>query len=233
MRTRTTSPRISIGLLELIHARSCRQGALDGPSARQAMFDGGATQSSSLDPHTNRKPLAIELQQVIRRSKCRIAVAFVIGLFLKRGPTAILGCVWSVIVNAIERQAVRTRSHVFQELCEVGAPVFAHVDTTAAVVLIVLVRWIFAAIFRCRPNHIFERSSPFGRGAVRCETQSRDFAAQATAALCRVIDKAWTHYTRRVSAATQADPSRMFVVGFSRSAFQNNQTAIALACQVM
>lgn len=76
------------------------------------------------------------------------------------GPTAILGCVRTIVVDAINRAVWRWSSpHVGQEVGKRVQPAVAHRDAAPPVVLEMLRPWTQATVFHCRPNPVFGRST--------------------------------------------------------------------------
>jgi len=79
-------------------------------------------------------------------------IASVIGLLFIRRPSAILGAVWTVVVNAIKRFAQWPVSHVRPEIHKRINPSFANFYSPAAISRVIFTVRIAASVFHAVPR---------------------------------------------------------------------------------
>lgn len=87
----------------------------------------------------------------------RAALPLVDGLLGGCRPSAVIGTVWAVVVNAIDGATFRARPHVAQKTAEIMAPLWRHVDAACSVVFEMFVMRVVAAVFRGTPRVVFAR----------------------------------------------------------------------------
>lgn len=78
----------------------------------------------------------------------------IMSLFKVGRPSAITRSVWTVIVDAIQRESIR-RPHVRVKRGEVVSPFIAYVDSTGSVSIKSLIVRTVASLFRARPCIVF------------------------------------------------------------------------------
>lgn len=99
------------------------------------------------------------------------------GLLFAGCPSAVVGLVVPVIVDPVDGQVARPRTHVGIEGSEVHPPV-TDLDAAPAVVRVVLVRGVLTASAHRRPDVVLSRP----RHAVRCEARRAPVGHVAAAA---------------------------------------------------
>lgn len=76
----------------------------------------------------------------------------VLHLFMRRRPSAILGRIWSVVVDALDLRAFGTWTHVPQELFEAVNPRLAHTNATSTIAFVALTVRVLTALFHGLPQ---------------------------------------------------------------------------------
>lgn len=154
------------------------QRALDAPSGVKAL---AYLQSCASFPVLQRKSLAVKRDLAV--------VAFVARLLGECRPSAILGRVRAVVVDALKAVHGAFRhyagwfwSHVCVEVLKRVHPAIADADTSRAVVLVRGILWIRAALFDAQPDAVLRRAMcATGTHSVRSHLRSSHLAAKATA----------------------------------------------------
>lgn len=128
--------------------------------------------------------------------------SFVSGLVRSRRPFAVARFVMTVAVDALQRKARRTLTHVRKKLGWPVKPFGANLDSTSAVVRELLVLWIGAAGFHVKPSIIFLRASH----TMRKIGFGCPFFLQAAAGLDAAIPQMASTNNLGVSAVADAIP---------------------------
>jgi hypothetical protein len=97
------------------------------------------------------------------------------GLLLTCGPSAVVGGVGTVIVDAVQRQAIRTAAHIRQEVLK-GFPAVTDLNPSASVQGVRRIAWIQAPILHRSPHEVFRGA---GESVLSCllETSAASFGA--------------------------------------------------------
>ncbi len=82
-------------------------------------------------------------------------VASIAVLGLRRGPHAIIFRIMAVVVDALQRRAARSFSHIFKKRFDALAPALTDLDASAAIRVESASRWVFAPLFHQVPNVVF------------------------------------------------------------------------------
>lgn len=88
----------------------------------------------------------------------RSTLAAVIGLRLSAGPSAILGSVVAVVVNAVKRHSVWAFSHVITERIKGHPPPFTDLDSPSTIPFEVTALWIAATLDHVLPTRVHRRN---------------------------------------------------------------------------
>lgn len=113
--------------------------------------------SSTVDAFKNR---VHAVRSVFNHSPTSVDIARTVGsasireLFLSGSPSTVLFVVRSVVVDSLYRKTVRRISHIFPECSNVVTPFFAHLYSTAAVMLKGLTSRVCAALYNPLPYSI-------------------------------------------------------------------------------
>lgn len=154
-----------------------------------------------------------------------------VGLLLReRGPSAITGRVWSIIINAVKRSSIWTRTHVCEETSVVKSPLWSHVDSSRSVEWKLRIPLVVATILSVFPRFIFRSLST--RVSVAGVLFNGCFSLVTAAATRAATTKTPRLNRSQLSAVALAVPSSTtnpvaFHVG--RSPRQNDQLAEALS----
>lgn len=182
------------------------QGAFDGPS----VIDTGQDRHS-LNPSQSR-PLSQCVCGVIQRQT--MIRPFVILLFNRTRPTAIIRSVWAIIVNAIQRMTDGTTAHISQEVRETIKPLWAQDDAAATVGWIAFVVRIVTATLRMLPADIFAALVANGRFAMFDQFRAHAIDLQAPARLSITTTQVGLNNRQGIATVALAKPCTL--VAFSR-----------------
>lgn len=185
-------------------------------SATNAMKQGRDVNVEPLCPLTHAERFAIKFQHPIR--------SYVSSLLLGRCPPTIPGFVVAVVVDAVDRHADRSFTHVRQEVREV-APPLAHNDALSAVSIPAPGIWVVAP-----SNHRLPCAVGCGT-ANRVSVDGGAFFPKASAGFCSAIFKLRWCNNCFSATVTPATPSRSAGLGISCS-FDNTKTIEALSSNV-
>jgi hypothetical protein len=145
-------------------------------------------------------------------------------------PPTVIRRVRAVIVDSVNRVVgTRSRSHVGIEDCEVFLPLVAHRDSASAVVRVTVMSRVATAGFRFSPRpgfgNVVEAMLAFGqRGQCASKTAT---TAGCSAAEVSAID----HLGFSAIANASPEHAVVTVVG-SRSAFDDDESAVTISCEV-
>jgi hypothetical protein len=151
-------------------AAGWRKQAGRGPSFPQAVHQPGVRHSGTFSRLYDEHLAQWRLDEPIN--------ACVAALLRLRFPTAILGRVRALVIDASQRHARRASSHVCHEVQKI-VPAFADLDASSAVVLKTRVVGVITALSHAAPDGV-ERMA--FRHPVRAVTQDCGFSTQASAA---------------------------------------------------
>jgi hypothetical protein len=110
-----------------------------------------------------------------------MSAAAIVGLFLHGRPTAIARFVIPVVVDAVDREAMRALTHVSQEIIE-DQPSFADSDAAPSIVFPNMAFWIEASGFHGRPRTVGVSNAFLVCGGVPVSGLSFPFSLKAPAA---------------------------------------------------
>jgi hypothetical protein len=97
-------------------------------------------------------------QQLVIVDLSRARLAAVCGLLLRRCPTAVLGRVRTIVIDAINRMADgRSFAHVLEECLEAITPAIAYCNSARAIFGIIASTRIQAAVLESLPSRVFNR----------------------------------------------------------------------------
>lgn len=134
------------------------------------------------------------------------AVSTIIGLFRRRGPAAIVGRVWAVVVFTIDRMAGRRpQAHIRGEVLEALEPAGADADSATSILWIVLIAGVVASTLNSLPRIVLRRVAH----AVRARRRDHAFYPEA-AARQDFLSEMVLPNLRHSPAVTSADPHSMF-----------------------
>lgn len=135
----------------------CSKRLRGAPASIQAVDDGPRLESRLFGPLRDALRLAVPSDRAIRSS-----VSLLLNL---SGPLAIAWFVATTVVNAVDRHALRSCSHIGSEVSE-GQPSFTYTDATAAVARICGLVGIQASLKHRCPGAIFRRPNLSSCGSV-------------------------------------------------------------------
>ena len=145
-----------------------------------------------------------------------------------RGPSAILRRVRTVVVNAIQRCPMWSRSHVCEELYERISPGVTDRNSSAPVAGVRLIGRIRTATFHGPPREVFGGLATWLRRAVSPFGITVKASAASGVPSSQVYSK---HFPNRAAHALNSPLRAAFAV-FGASAFQNDQSANATSGHV-
>lgn len=158
-------------------------------------------------------------------------LAPIIGLFFSSRPSAVSRLIVARIINTINRQSSRARSHIAQKCFKRIGPLFAHSNSAPAVAVPFWNVRVVAPAFHCRPYAIFRRHcSPFSKSMSRrpCSAQ---LTIQTSAALSQSSAQSVHSQDCRVPTITSASPKGMATVPFNKKT--NSQLTESLAGNIL
>jgi hypothetical protein len=148
------------------------------------------------------------------------------ALFGVSGPSAVLGRVGTVVVEAINRMSHgRSSSHIRKELLKRVYPLIAHADTTSTVVFPAWLERIRASGFNGRPNRVLVGAGP----SMGQESSSRGFVAVAAARFLEVGRQLLLNDGQFASTVAPAPPAGMSPTGMTA---QDGQSVVSFAGQI-
>lgn len=160
---------MSQGIVAALH-RTRSQGAFERPSTLQPLQYSGVPYAKHFGPFAKVLSLSVQCQRVV--------TSLVVHLNEARRPLHIARFIAHVVIDPVKRVLRRwPRSDVFNEGRERCSPTLAHANTTAAVVVEILVSRIRATLVHVRPQSIFSRVAQSMRGVSLLEHFSEDAAA--------------------------------------------------------
>jgi hypothetical protein len=124
----------------------------------------------------------------------------VLFLLFARGPSAIFRAVIAVIVNALNRHAFRSRSHIGQERIEGLLPTFADGNAATAISVIVGKGRIAASVSHCLPRFVLGRV----RSPVLADAINLKATATSVFTACQVSNKSATSIAAYAPAQVSA-----------------------------
>lgn len=136
--------------MRLSHLNSGSQGAFDTPAVAKPLNECVLLHADGPSPLRDRQRLAVKRDPRIASS---VAVLLVHGR-----PSAIRRRVTGVVLDSIQRKAVRPLSHIGQKVFK-GQPPLANRDASSAVVGVIPVVRIKAPLFHSRPRFVGRRLS--------------------------------------------------------------------------
>jgi hypothetical protein len=160
----------------------------------------------------------------------------VVCLLRGRSPTAILWCVWTIVVDAVKADTVALGfwPHISQKVLEL-APATTDRYTPATVVGIGVVGRIVASLAHLYPRRILWALLVTSRVAVRCVALNKQFSTAATTTCGVSRSQVNARDYRFCSAVASAQPCNLRMpVGesFSRTYRDNLQTTKPLSIKV-
>lgn len=153
-------------------------------------------------------------------------------------PAAVVGCIRSVVVDAVKRQSLGGLAHVAQECSEVSAPFVAHVNTPGPVISELAVVRVITPAFRIPPRQVRLTETSLGVMAVAIAYAfTPAFFFKASATLGMPSNEIALGDGGQVTAITSAEPLHRepFVRWSHRgvwASLQNQQSAKAGAGQL-
>lgn len=190
------------------------------PTAVDSALQSVIADPGSLCPFGQRQSLA-EVRQSMRR-------ALVVCLRAAISPSTIPRGVWAIIINTIERVAVRAWPHVGQKCIEAGAPAIAHGDSTASVKTIRGLFSVVTASLSAIPRGIRSCAALPVSGSLGCPA----FALPASTAFSIPGAQMLSGHDLYRSTITPTSPERSAFSLVSRRAFNNAQAPKAMAGDV-
>lgn len=175
------------GLMAHFFAASCiplvslqcrnRQGFIDSPSSFQALLNKALIRTDFARPLCNGLCFAAKCHPMI--------IAAIIALSLQVSPSTVVGAIWPVIINAVNRQTVWTDTHISEECREVRAPAITHRDAASAIGWIRTTVRIVATPFDFAPSVVSARMLM----SVFSAMNLRDFDSEAAATIRTAAQK--------------------------------------------
>lgn len=144
-------------------------------------------------------------------------------------PSTIFGGVWAIIVNAIQRQSGRFRSHVLIEGGEIIAPAVAHRNATFSVARIARVLGIVASPLRVVPRQVRRRMVVV---AMRSVSVAGPLALQTSATLRVAAPKMCRSNDSSRSAPTQTGPCNILSRPPIRGSLKNGEPPVHMSSEV-
>lgn len=130
----------------LIKLNGFRESIFDGPSVLQSMTNSIKTQPALYCPIFHAHCFTLKCQQVI--------VAFVASLFAATGPSTVFWLIVTVVIwKSVKCFTLGPFSHIGQKVREVQ-PSPTNRDSTAAIMMIAITRWIGASLNHMAPRHV-------------------------------------------------------------------------------
>src|SRR5258708_6587205 len=108
--------------------------------------------------------------------------AFVLGLLVRGGPSAVARFIIPVHFSAVQRSAFRSRTHVRIKCSEGVEPAFAYANTPASISRVIFSPWVGAALNHVPPRSILRARAPFC-GVAMCSSILQSLRNQAATAL--------------------------------------------------
>lgn len=102
------------------------------------------------------------------RSDLLTSGALIVSLLLAGSPTAVLGAVRAVIVDAFKRQPCGAFTHIGNEAGKVGTPSITNNNTPATIVIVLRISRIETPLFHAVPRRVLRGPMPSGTDANCC-----------------------------------------------------------------
>jgi hypothetical protein len=178
----------------------CRQGALGRPSVHEAVLQSAVVDAGSTRPLAKGTGFSIPRHGAVGSA--------IIRLLMFRGPSAISRVVVARIVDAVQRIAFRTTTHVPKEGRVISQPLVGHCDTTPAVVFIAGQFRVVAACFSFAPRPIFSRLSAFERLSVLAMKLAKGVSLETSATFRQAVAERFSNNGDFYSAYALTAPRR-------------------------
>lgn len=120
-----------------------RKSTLYRPAVSESLNKSILFYSKITSPFTNCHGFAVIFDPCI--------ISAIIVLLVNCRPSAIFRGVARIVVNSVERMAIRSFPHISQKVLKLH-PSFTNRNSTAAVILEISMRWIKASLLHCRPR---------------------------------------------------------------------------------
>lgn len=150
------------------------------------------------------------------------AIRLIVRLLGARSPSAIFGCIWTIVVDAIDGVTWWTCAHVSQERREVVRPFFTHLYSSRAIGFVTRIARVRASLLSADPNVIF--------ALVRAAVAQMAASAKASATVRLSARQNVAANGFLGAAITPTDPHRC--LAFVGTAMRNKQSTEALAGEV-
>ncbi len=200
----------------------CAQQAFNRPMHAPAMTQGPNIQSERLSPISQGFRLALP---------CDVMHGAAVAHLFKMGaPAHVAGLIISIVVDAVQRRAVGSLAYIAQKGRKILAPGLAHLNSTAAIVRISIVRRQIAAIFGCLPRSVCRRFAARRMTMTKCSGPDT-VRSQAPATLHHAGPQGITWGLMSLAAIALTQPSRFTVPGQTNRG-RSDQPAESLPLQI-
>lgn len=190
-----------------------RQRFLRRQTAPQSVLNDLGIKPQNLGPIWHRECLAIERDHP--------SISFIPLLATSSSPPAIYGLIVSAWINSIQCPAGRAFAHIRAKSLEAFLPLWAHLHSSAAVLVIIASLRAIAAAFHIQPRLISAGSFPRSRLSMRCSPKWVEAADQAPAGLDVISFQAMA--TNNLLASTVAKAKPLASAASQSSIFEHTQ----------
>lgn len=148
------------------------------------------------------------------------------ALFVSRCPFTVAWCVWTIVIDALERQPWRAWPHIFNKTFKAVAPFWNHHNPAPAVILIVLGVLVKAAVFGGSPDAVFLHRASAVDGEPRRDLLDTKTATTTHLTASQVIARGVRFCTTVAAAMPRRAPIQVWRL------MQDHKAVEALACQI-